>query len=203
MKPTKPRTPGRPKRQEQDIPVQETVMFTASMLFMEFGYEAVSLQQIAKACGVTKASIYYYFNGKPQLFTASVSAVLDRARFSTAQLLEKDLPLRERLILVTEAKLARSHGDFETIMREARASLDQSQLNEITSKEESIHLCLAEHLSKAMDVGEIRRTDPLLTAHAFSAVLMLGIREIAKGTPADKLARDIVDLFWHGLSNKE
>lgn len=202
MKPTTPRTPGRPKRQEQDKPVQETVLFTASRLFMEFGYEAVSLQQIAKACGVTKASIYYYFDGKPQLFTASVSAVLDRARTSTAQLLDQQLPLRERLIQVSEAKLGRSHGDFETIMREARSSLSQKQLDEIISKEERIHDCLAEHLIHAMEAGEIRKTDPLLTAHAFSAVLMLGIREIAKGTPADKLARDIVDLFWEGLSIK-
>lgn len=200
MKPNTPRTPGRPKRQDQDMPVQEVVLFTASKLFMEFGYEAVSLQQIAKACGVTKASIYYYFDGKPQLFTASVSAVLDRARTSTSQILVQPLPLRERLIKVSEAKLARSHGDFETILREARSSLSQKQLDEITSKEEMIHDCLAEHLIKAMDAGEIRRTDPLLTAHAFSAVLMLGIREITKGTPADKLARDIVDLFWDGLS---
>lgn len=200
MKPTTPRTPGRPKRQDQDKPVQETVLFTASMLFMEFGYEAVSLQQIAKACGVTKASIYYYYEGKPQLFTASVTAVLDRARTSTARMMDQKLPLRERLIQVSVAKLARSHGDFETIMREARSSLSQEQLDEITSKEESIHVCLSEHLFKSMETGEIRRTDPMLAAHAFSAVLMLGNREIAKGTPAEKLARDIVDLFWDGLS---
>ncbi|MFC7678673.1 TetR/AcrR family transcriptional regulator [Paenibacillus sp. GCM10028914] len=200
MKPTTPRTPGRPKRKEQEIPVYETVLFTASRLFMELGYEAVSLQQIAKACGITKASIYYYFDGKPQLFTASVSAVLERARAATEQLLDQQLPLRERLIQVSEVKLARSHGDFETIMREARSSLSQEQLDEITSKEESIHYCLAEHLTNSMESGEIRKIDPLLTAHAFSAVLMLGIREIAKGTPADKLARDIVDLFWDGLS---
>ncbi|WP_054958083.1 TetR/AcrR family transcriptional regulator [Paenibacillus dakarensis] len=200
MKPSTPRTPGRPKRLEQQQPVRETILFIASKLFMELGYEAVSVQQIAKACDVTKASIYYYFDGKPQLFTAAVSAVLERARASTSQLLNQDLPLRERLIHVSEAKLSRSHGDFETIMREARPSLSPEQLDEITSKEEQLHECLAEHLTQAMEAGEIRRTDPLLTAHAFSAVLMLGIREIAKGTPADKLARDIVDLFWDGLS---
>lgn len=196
-----PRNPGRPKKVEQERPVQETVLHTASMLFMEYGYEAVSLQQIAKACGVTKASIYYYYNGgKPQLFAASVTAVLQRVKERTAAMLEEELPLRERLIRLSEAKLARHHADFETIMKEARSSLSQEQLDEITSTEDSVHEVLASHLAKAMERGDIRRSDPLLAAHALSAVLMVGNREIAKGKPAKKLAREIVDLFWDGLS---
>ncbi|NMO94491.1 TetR/AcrR family transcriptional regulator [Paenibacillus lemnae] len=193
------RTPGRPKRKEQEPSVQETVLFKASMLFMELGYEAVSLQQIAKACGVTKASIYYYYKGKPELFTAALTAVMRRASERTAALLEEDMPLRERLILVSETKLGRQHADFETIMREARSSLSEEQLDDIRRAEEGIHEIIAGHLARSIEQGEIRQTDPLLTAYALSAVLMVGNREIAKGKTAEKLAREIVDLFWHGL----
>ena len=58
------RTPGRPRANTQDLPLEQTILYTASRLFMEQGYEPVSLMQIAKACGVTKASVYYYFSNK-------------------------------------------------------------------------------------------------------------------------------------------
>lgn len=193
------RSPGRPKRKDQEPSVQETVLIKASMLFMELGYEAVSLQQIAKACGITKASIYYYYKGKPELFTAALTAVMHRVSQRTAALLDQEMSLRERLILLAETKLSRHHADFETIMREARSSLSPEQLNEIHRAEDGIHDILAEHLRQGMESKEIRDMDPLLAAHAISSVLMVGNREIAKGTPAPQLARNIIDMFWLGM----
>ena len=85
---------------------------------MENGYESVSLQQIAKACQVTKASIYYHFTNKPELFKIAVTTILDKAYASTHRLQEADT-LESGLIWVAEAKIARPHAEMETMMREA------------------------------------------------------------------------------------
>lgn len=63
---THKRLPGRPKHGDDDISIQQTIIHTASKLFMEYGYETVTLQQIGKACSVSKPTIYYHFNSKPE-----------------------------------------------------------------------------------------------------------------------------------------
>ncbi|MGV9775454.1 TetR/AcrR family transcriptional regulator [Streptosporangium sp. NPDC003464] len=43
---------------------------TALKLFVEQGYEATSLREIAEALGVTKAALYYHFKSKDEIVTS-------------------------------------------------------------------------------------------------------------------------------------
>lgn len=201
MKNTKtPRTPGRPKATAAEAPVQETILSIASMLFMENGYESVSLQQIAQACQVTKASIYYHFTSKPELFKIAVTTILNKAFESTRRFLNESETVKAGLIRIAEAKIARPHAEMETMLREAEPFLSESQLSAIRHSEQRLHEIIAERLDLAMQDGEIRRGNALLMAQAFSAMLMLGNREDARSgyaSPYD-MAVEIVDLFLHG-----
>lgn len=196
------RTPGRPRANAHDLPLEQTILHTASRLFMEHGYEPVSLMQIAKACGVTKASVYYYFNNKAQLFTSSVLFTLEFAIQQTIQLLQEDLPLQQRLELIAERKMRRSHIDMETIMREASKQLGEEQIEAIKQAEHSIHRELAKHFQIAMDAGLMRKGDALFFAHAYASLLMTANRgEIlyTSGAEHSELPHLIVDLFWDGV----
>ncbi len=56
------------------------VMEAGSKLFTEHGFAAVSMDQVAKAAGVSKATVYAHFQSKEQLFIAIVrSACLSYA----------------------------------------------------------------------------------------------------------------------------
>ncbi|QAY67391.1 TetR/AcrR family transcriptional regulator [Paenibacillus protaetiae] len=50
------------------------ILDTAICLFREKGYSAASMQDIAEACGMAKASIYKFFSSKEELFTAAFVA---------------------------------------------------------------------------------------------------------------------------------
>ncbi|WP_374381336.1 TetR/AcrR family transcriptional regulator [Dongia sp.] len=50
------------------------VMEAGSKLFTEHGFAAVSMDQVAKAAGVSKATVYAHFQSKEQLFIAIVRA---------------------------------------------------------------------------------------------------------------------------------
>lgn len=195
-----PRNPGRPKAAAGQAPIQETILWTASKLFMENSYESVSLQQIAKACQVTKASIYYHFTNKPELFKIAVTTILDKAYASTHRFLQEADTLESGLIRVAEAKIARPHAEMETMMREAEPFLSQEQMSAIREAEQRIHEVIANRFNQAMRSGELRQGNPLLMAQAFSAMLMLGNREDTRSgyaSPGD-MAVEIVDLFLHG-----
>ena len=46
---------------------EKAILDTAKRLFLEHGYEHVTLQDIAEACGLTRGAIYHYFHGKEEM----------------------------------------------------------------------------------------------------------------------------------------
>jgi AcrR family transcriptional regulator len=61
---------------------RRAVLDTARTLFLDHGFDATSLQNIADAMGVTKANVYYYFRTKIAILEAllapTVAALTDR-----------------------------------------------------------------------------------------------------------------------------
>ena len=66
MKNKTTRSPGRPPASASDIPKDQLILKTSTRLFIEQGYQKVSVDDISNACGVTNATVYYYFAGNVQ-----------------------------------------------------------------------------------------------------------------------------------------
>ncbi len=60
-------------RQDSESPKKrQLVLDAATELFMAHGYGAVSMDAIARAAGVSKATLYAYFNSKDKLFATII-----------------------------------------------------------------------------------------------------------------------------------
>ena len=84
---------GRPKDPEKRAALVEA----AGQLFCRHGFEAVSLDAIAQAAGVSKLTIYSHFGDKEGLFTAAVEARCEAQLPHGLFELPADLPLAEAL----------------------------------------------------------------------------------------------------------
>ncbi len=71
--PCQRKTQGRPKAADAEARLQELVV-VAAQLFMEKGYNGVSLETIAKQARVAVRTIYVKFGGKAGLFSAVIAA---------------------------------------------------------------------------------------------------------------------------------
>ncbi|MBY0241697.1 MAG: TetR/AcrR family transcriptional regulator [Burkholderiaceae bacterium] len=71
--PCQQKTQGRPKAADAEARIQELVI-TAAQLFMDKGYNKVSLEMIAKQARVAVRTIYVKFGGKAGLFAAVIAA---------------------------------------------------------------------------------------------------------------------------------
>jgi TetR/AcrR family transcriptional regulator, mexJK operon transcriptional repressor len=81
-----------------DNPKRRAVMAAAADLFMLDGYAAVSMDAVARAAGVSKATLYAYFTGKEALFEAIASSACEDLRQRADSFLgQHDRPLREAL----------------------------------------------------------------------------------------------------------
>lgn len=65
-------------RAEQESSKRREIIDGARRVFFEKGYDGASMDEVAKAAAVSKATIYVYFGGKEDLFEALV--LNDRAR---------------------------------------------------------------------------------------------------------------------------
>ena len=82
------------------------ILNTARQLFLERGYDATSLDDVAAASGVSKTTVYNNFRDKTDLFSAVVLSVTERAEQIVAELgatLDDDGPVEARLTAVARA----------------------------------------------------------------------------------------------------
>jgi AcrR family transcriptional regulator len=68
---------GRPPARQRKPYSADTILDVAVRVFRERGYEGSSLEQIARAAGITKASIYYHVRSKEELLARGVGRALD------------------------------------------------------------------------------------------------------------------------------
>ncbi|MFB4265123.1 TetR/AcrR family transcriptional regulator [Nonomuraea sp. GTA35] len=68
------RNPARPGRRGHD---PESVLSIAVSVFNERGYDGTSMEDLARALGVTKSAIYHHVPGKEQLLARALDRALD------------------------------------------------------------------------------------------------------------------------------
>jgi TetR/AcrR family transcriptional regulator, mexJK operon transcriptional repressor len=85
---------GRPR----DLAKDEAIIEAAGHLFLERGFDAASLDAVAQAAGVSKATIYARYKDKDELFCAVLANKCEPVTFAEDFTATPDRPLRESLI---------------------------------------------------------------------------------------------------------
>jgi TetR/AcrR family fatty acid metabolism transcriptional regulator len=74
------------------------IMLTVAQLLTEGSHSGVTLDRIAKAAGVSKGMLTYYFDSKDQLFTDTIAFFLEQQELALRTILEDDgAPPMDRL----------------------------------------------------------------------------------------------------------
>jgi|AGTN01.3.fsa_nt_gi Transcriptional regulator len=77
---------------------QQRVLVYALKRFMSSGYSAVSMDEIARGCGISKATLYTLFSSKEALMLACVDFIADQIHSKVSAVIsDPDLPLGERM----------------------------------------------------------------------------------------------------------
>lgn len=93
-------TQDRPDIAESASPKRRAILGAAARLFMAEGYGAVSMDAVARAACVSKATLYAHFGAKDRLFAAIITEACKTMRSVDLGDEQSDLPLRESLTRV-------------------------------------------------------------------------------------------------------
>ncbi|WP_100012255.1 TetR/AcrR family transcriptional regulator [Lentibacillus sediminis] len=201
MKKRNQRPLGRPRTSDQTKPTEELIVQTASRLFVEKGYPNISVDDVAKACNVTKATIYYYYASKAELYTEAIVQMMIRIREKMNSMLKEKLPLKERLVNITKAHLkATTDVNTNGSTKGMNNALTPDQQQRIQQAKMDMHQALEYAFADAMERGEIRGDQPVFAVHAYLSLLRMGNVEEKIFSDTDKLAEEIVGLLWQGIS---
>jgi TetR/AcrR family transcriptional regulator len=98
-----PRRPGRARPRSDVERSKDRIHGAALALLARYGYEGVSLQQIADAVGLHKSSLFHHYRGKLELAKEVFEAVMHRVAERMRPLEGDDPPRLETLLSVTDA----------------------------------------------------------------------------------------------------
>lgn len=174
---------------------RDKILSIAGRLFSQRGYFGVSMSQVAKEVGITKAALYYHFDSKEEIYLtilkntfSSLSAVLEKALVSAKTPFAKLFNVIEAYLSFTLERpevvlLASSEVDVDGPLVEF-SSQARFQLTQFLKR-------LVSTLGKGSQISE----EKIVLLGSFLLEVVRWPFLAASNTPR-KLTRDIITLFF-------
>ncbi|PEL14043.1 TetR/AcrR family transcriptional regulator [Bacillus sp. AFS017336] len=199
---------GRPPQDSKKKPTKAIIVENAIQLFLQNGYQLVSMDDVAKKCGVTKATVYYYYPTKADLFTDAMVQMMLRISDRIAEILSTEKSLKENLHEMVKVHLrATFEIDLKTFTKEAKVSLSDEQLQQMNNAEETMYNVIEKAMTTAIENGEIPKGNPKFYTQLFFAILSIGnykdTDQKSIFSTIDEMAEQIIDFFWNGIMRKK
>lgn len=181
----------------------------AEELFTAHGYRAVSIRDIAQACEVTNAALYYHFPSKEALYYEVLEYHASNMIERMTQAAKNEQSPRKKVeaILIEYAQISMGRRSLFLISREEAAPINNSPPKEIVVN--MIHALLQPlevTIDQAISMGELRALPNGYSPAALLVGMLHGMMQYKKTCQSSVLtAQDIrlvVDIFWEGLVDK-
>jgi len=101
----------------EDI-IQQQILQAAQQLFQKHGYQKVTMDDVAKAIGKGRSSLYYYYKNKDEVFDAVMEAEVDEIIAEITRLVDKEQTVEGKLRAfgIAKTKIARKRSTFFDIL---------------------------------------------------------------------------------------
>lgn len=184
---------------------RERIIAEAGDQFLARGFADVSMQQIADACGITKAALYYHFRSKEDLFAEIIRRAVNEFWGGLIDCTQQEGSLRDILLQTTEfAETMATDRVPWLILNDVERYLSPDVRDAIFTAHPEPDVALAGLLERAIASGEMRPVNVGLASRLFTAML-LGLfhshHEHVRPQAGD--AEQMVDMFLNGVLPRE
>ncbi len=163
-------------REQKKQQTRKAIIDAAIGLFTEKGFEQTSMDELARAAGVGKGTIYGYFKAKEEIFLAYCEAEIDFAFAALDRKLDEEAPLVDQLVAQTMGQLTFVTGNREFGRLFAREMVFPGESSKLASRELDMRYLskLGEVLGRSQQLGELPEdSDPLLLIAHLHAIYIL------------------------------
>ena len=172
---------------------KEKILETARSLMGRSGYSGVSISNIAKKVGITKASVYYFFDNKESIYLEILKQIIKEAQNNYAIKTDEKFS-KKGLIEKIEKSINHSikHGVIIRMPDMQNFKKNKKELIEINEEAKKVHKMMKKYLDKCgIENSNFGSQIIIDMSHAYVLRYLCKTNEI---TPI-KLATNIVKTF--------
>lgn len=179
------------------------IIRAAHPLFARRGYDVVSMQEIADAVPIHKATLYHHFQNKDDLFLAVVRLEMGLLYQQIQQFIQEGGTAADQLTRVAARVFQDSQSEFGRLMSDARRHLPAEQQTTLVEHCSDPWTLYEQIFATAATQGELPPVDCTLAATMFVGLLHGQLWSVKTGRispPLDEIrARYLVETLFAGL----
>ena len=167
-----PRAPSRRRPSRRD-----EILRRAAHLILEQGFEIISLVDVARACDISKAGLYYHFNSKQELLAAIISYAQDIHEDVIQKVLAgstgDDADDLRRLIHSHAVMMTREDdAAFAILAVDEMRSLLPADRARVARRKRSYLGLIRERLERLARAGKLRDVDITAATHTLAGMVL-------------------------------
>lgn len=195
---------------EHSAQKKQAILDAAADLFIERGYDSVSVDAIVKKVGGSKSNIYNYFGGKEGLFRAIVEDLSQQILSPLAEAEIDNLPPQQALNVIGKQVLSvvlsdRAIGLLRIVIAQSQQFPELGTMF-FTSGPKPCYECLTRYLEKQQTLGKIKPCDSQQAATQFIGMFLgfyqlqrlIGITNAPSQEEMTQIVENAVNTFLEG-----
>jgi AcrR family transcriptional regulator len=171
-------------------------------VFATMGYEAASIEEIAKRARITKPVVYEHFGGKEGLYAVVVDREVRKLVAAVTEALQGDHPrvLLEQAALAFLEYIEEEPDGFKVLVRDSPIASSRGSLASVIGDiaDQVEHILVTEFKNRGFDT----RFSPIYSRALVGMVALVGQWWLDVGKPRrEVVAAHLVNLAWNGLKD--
>jgi AcrR family transcriptional regulator len=182
---------------------RDEILEAAAQIFGQKGFHAASMQDIAQAVNLQKASLYHHVSSKQEVLLAvldrALDLLIDHMQAVVAQPLPPEEKLRQAMIVYLNVML--EHRDLAAVLLLEHRSLEPELHARHIPRRDRFEKLWRDLILEGQHTGVFTPVDPNLTARALLGVMNWTITWYKPDGPLNPqdIAAQYADLFLRGL----
>ncbi len=183
------------------------ILEAAAQIFSEKGFHAASMQDIARAVNLQKASLYHHISSKQEMLLALLDQALDMVIEQVSATMELPVPasVRLRRAMQTYMQTLSANRELSAVLLLEYRSLDPDLLSRHLPRRDRFEKLWRDLIQAGIDSGDLACEEPALAARAILGVMNWAITWYRVDGPlsAEEIADQFATLLLEGLLVRE
>jgi AcrR family transcriptional regulator len=186
--------------------MRKKILETAARLFVVGGYDGVSMREIAEACGMSKAGLYYHFQDKERLFFEILKENLDELEKVIQEAAQQAGGAREKVSYFVRAVFLHLPAEQNAIIRLANQEMTRVSpaAREAFNERYWTRFIgpLAGFFGEGIRTGEFRTMDPHLAVWGLLGVMypFFNPEHYKQARSPEKVVEFILAIYFEGIN---
>ncbi len=185
---------------------RDEILEAAAQIFSQKGYHASSMQDIAEAVSLQKASLYHHVSSKQEILLALLDRALDLLIERLSAVVEQPLPPGQKVkaAIISYVEALTEHRQLAAILLLEHRSLEPALKERHIPRRDRFEGLWRGLIQEGIDQGIFGCNDPATAARALLGAMNWTITWYRPGGPqsAKEIASQYADLFLEGLFSR-